>query len=38
MVAICRALGLDLREVMQAKPFWIPEDWNQAFEEGLNYE
>ena len=25
MVAICEALGLDLAEVMAAKPWWIPE-------------
>lgn len=33
MVAIAEELGLDLCEVMQARPFWIPEKWDNALEE-----
>lgn len=25
MKELCRILGLDLAEVMQAKPWWVPE-------------
>ena len=35
MVAICNELGLDLDEVMAAKPFWVPDKWDSALEEML---
>lgn len=35
MVTICNELGLDLNEVMEAKPFWVPEKRNNSLEELL---
>lgn len=35
MVRLCEETGLDLNEVMAARPYWVVEAWGEVEEESI---